>query len=70
MVQGQVFLKKGLALFLFNFFKVYPFYVYKLLYSLQNCVVHLMKSYFLCHQNFMKKVILSCLKINVKISHK
>ena len=30
MVQGQVILKKegGLALFLFNFFKVYHFYIY------------------------------------------
>ena len=36
MVQGQVFLKGGLALFLFNFFNVYYFYIYKLLYSLQK----------------------------------
>ena len=38
MVQGQVFLKGGggLALFIFNFFKVYHFYIYKLFYPLQN----------------------------------
>ena len=72
MVQGQVFLKvgEGLALLLFNFFKVYHFYIYKLLYYLQNCVMHLKKNYFFCHHNFTKKVILSCLKINLKISHK
>ena len=40
MVQGQVFLKErgGLSLFLFNFFKVYHFYIQKLFDSLQNCV--------------------------------
>ena len=27
----------------------------KLLYSLQNCVMHLMKNYFFCHHNFMEK---------------
>ena len=46
----------GLALSLFNFFKVYHFYIYKLLYSLQNCVMHLKKNNFFCHHNFMKKV--------------
>ena len=48
MVQGQVFLKGGLALFLFSFFKVYHFYI-------QNCVMHLKKKFFFCHHNFMKK---------------
>ena len=53
MIQGQVFLKGGggggrggLALFLLNFFKVYCFYIYKLLYPLQNCVMHLKKNNF------------------------
>ena len=63
MVQGQFILKNGgsllkrgeLALLLFNFFKVYNFYILKLFYSLQNCVKHLKKNYFLCHHNFMKK---------------
>ena len=42
MVQGHVFLKERgeLALFLFNFFKVYHFYIYKLLYPLQNFVMY------------------------------
>ena len=44
MVQAQVFLKgEGLALFLFNFFKVYHFQIQKLLYPLENCVMHLKK---------------------------
>ena len=34
MVQGQIFLKWGLTLFLFNFFKIYYFFIYKLLWSL------------------------------------
>ena len=39
MVQGQVFLKvEGeVTPFLFSFFKVYHFYILKLLYPLQNC---------------------------------
>ena len=52
MVHGHAFLKKigegrGLALFLFNVFKVYHFYIEKLLYPLQSCVMHLKKNYFL-----------------------
>ena len=48
----------GLALFPFTFFKVYHFYILKLLYPLQGSVMHLEKNY-----------ILGCLKINLKISH-
>ena len=61
MVQGQVFLKKegggggGMALFVFNFFKVYQFYMQKLLYPLENCVMYLRKKVFFCQHNFMKK---------------
>ena len=50
MVQGQVFLNRGadtFPLFLFNFFKVYHFYIHKLLYPLQDCVMHLKKKFFL-----------------------
>ena len=42
-------------------------------YSLQNCIRHLKKTYFFCHDNFMEKAILpslSCSKMNLKISHK
>ena len=57
MVQEQVFLKEvgrgGLELFLWNFFKMYHFYIYKLLYHLHNCVMRLKKKFF-CHHNFMK----------------
>ena len=34
------------ALFLFHFCKVYHFYIWKLLYPLQNCVMRLKKNYF------------------------
>ena len=43
---GVGFLEKGLTLFLFDIFKVYYFYVYKLFYSFQNCVIYLKKNYF------------------------
>ena len=41
--------------FLFNYFKVYHFYILKLLYPLQNCVMQKKKIIFFCHHNFMKK---------------
>lgn len=44
------------------------FYIDKLFYSLQLCKVVLYiqrKISFFCHNSFMKKVILSCLKMNV-----
>ena len=47
-----------------------------LLYSLQNCVMHLKKEFFFWHHNFLKKKkkkkkdILKCLKMNLKISFK
>ena len=50
MVQGKVLLKKKgggkLTLFVFNSFKVYHFYILKLLYPLGNCVMHLKENYF------------------------
>ena len=57
MVQGQLFLKGfgWLTLFLFHFFKVYHFYISKLFYPLQKCVMHLKKYTFFCHHNLMKK---------------
>ena len=36
----------AVAHFLLTFFKVYHFYIKKLLYPLQNCVMHLKKNYF------------------------
>ena len=72
MVQGQVFLKgearKGLALFLFSFFKVNCFYICKLLYFVQNFVMYLKENYFFCQHNFMKKRY--CVNMNLKIFHK
>ena len=71
MVQGQVFLKgEGVTPFLFNFFKVYHFCILKLLYPLQNCVHYAKKLYFSVTIILSKKVILSCLKMNLKLSHK
>ena len=45
---GAGVLKGGgrLALFLFIFFKDYHVYIYKLLYALQNCVMHWRKIIF------------------------
>ena len=70
-LQDQVFLKGGggLALFLFNFFKVYHFYIQKLLFFLQNCVTHSKKKKIICHYNVMKKVIRCFLKMIQKISY-
>ena len=59
MVQGQeqIFLKSGeggggrVALFLFNFFKVYHFYI--TLCKIVLCIWR--KKIFFCHHNFMKK---------------
>ena len=75
MMLGQVSLKSGagggLALLLFNFSR-FTIFTSGNNYSLQNCVMHLKKEklFFFCYHNFMKKVILSCLKMNLKISHK
>ena len=56
MVQGQVFSKEGqLTVFLFSFFKVYHFYIQKLLYPLQNCVMRLKKNYFFLPPKFYEK---------------
>ena len=54
-----------LALFLFNFFKVYHFCIYKLLYRFQNCVMHSKKKNVFYYHNFIRKVIQSCLKMNL-----
>ena len=51
MVQGQVLLKGGRA----ETFPIYFFYIYKLLYPLQNCVIHLKEFFFSCYHNFMNK---------------
>ena len=55
MVQGQMFLKAGLALFLFNFFNVYYFYIYKLLYSLQKLCYSFEEKKFFLPQFYEKK---------------
>ena len=70
MVQGQVFLiGEGLEPFLFNLLKVFIFTLrnYFTLYKILFCIWRII---FFCHHNFMKKkVILSCLKMNLKISY-
>ena len=60
-----LFKRGALALFLLNAFKVYHFYIYKLLYPLQNCYAFagyfdylyyfIIVIIFSCHDNFMKK---------------
>ena len=66
MVQGE----GVLALFLFNFFKVFHFYIYKLLYPLQNVLCIQRKTIFFCYHNFMKKSHLKLPKTDLKISYK
>ena len=67
MVQGQVFFKGGRALFLLWRFIVFTFRNYLTLCKIVLCIWK--KTIFSCHHNFMKKVILSCLKMNLKRSH-
>ena len=58
MVQGQAFVEgwRGLALFLFNFFKVYHFCIQKLFYPLENCYAfEEEKNFSATVYNFMKK---------------
>ena len=59
MVQVQVLLLKWegeLTLFLFNFFKVYHFYILEItLPFAQLCCAFEEKLVFFCHHNFMKK---------------
>ena len=65
MVQEQVFLKRGgggLALSFLHLKINFPFA--KLCYAFEE------KNFFFCHHNFMGKVILSSLKMNLKISFK
>ena len=72
MVQGQVFLKGGggwhFSYLTFLRFIIFAFRNY-LIYSLQNCVMHLKKKIFFCHCNFMKKVHSKLSKMNLKISY-
>ena len=71
MVQGQVFFKTGggvLTLFLFHFFKVYHFYIQKLPFA-KLWYAFEEKKIFSATIILWKKVILSRLKINLKVSH-
>ena len=72
--QGQVFLKGGEAgTFPINFFSRSIFFIsrnYFANYPSQNCVMHLKKKFFFSVAIIScKKFILSCLKMNLKISH-
>ena len=73
MVQGQVFLKGvgGLALVLFNFFQGLSFLHLEITLTFAKlCYAFEEKLFFSATIILGKKVILSCLKMNVKISHK
>ena len=70
MVQGQVFLQRGADTFPIHFFQGLSFFhlettlpFAKLCYVFEKEYI-----YFFCDHNFIKKVILSCLKMNLKIS--
>ena len=75
MVQGQVFLKGGggagpLALFLFNFQDLSFLHLEITLSFAKLCYAFEEKLFFSSTIILWKKVILSCLKMNLKISHK
>ena len=67
-------LKRGgwhFSFLIFSRFIIFTFRNYlTLCYPLQNCVMHLKKKSFSVTIIFWKKVILRCLKMNLKISHK
>ena len=71
MVQGHVFLKRGDDTFPIHFFQGLSFFHLETpLPFAKLCYVFKKKYiYFFCDHNFIKKVILSCLKMNLKISH-
>ena len=77
MIQGQVFLKREgggegeLALSLFNFFKFYHFLHLKTTLSFAKWCYYAFKEklFFSVTIILGKTVILSCLKMNLKISH-
>ena len=72
MVQGHVFLKGGrgwhFSYLIYSRFIIFTFRNYFTLCKTVLCIW--IKIIFFCHHNFMKKVILSCLKMNLKLSHK
>ena len=69
MVQGHVFLQGGADTFCIHFFQGSSFFhLETTLPFAKLCYVFEKKYFFFCHQNFIKKVILSCLKMNLKIS--
>ena len=73
MVQGQVLLKGGWGCWYFSYliFSRFIIFIFRNYFTLCKIVLCIWrKTIFFCHHNFMKKVILSCLKMNLKISHK
>ena len=70
MVQGQVFLQGGADTFPIHFFQGLSFFHLEttLPFAKLCYVFEKKKIFFFCHRNSMKKVILSCLKMNLKIS--
>ena len=71
MVQGQVSLKGGADTFPISFFQGLSFlHLVITLPFAKLCYAFEKKIIFFCHHQFMKKVILSCRKMNLKISHK
>ena len=74
MVQVQLFLKGGgwgAGTFPVNFFQGLSFLHFQITLSFAKCIVmHSKKKKIFCYHNFMKKVIQSCLKMTLKISHK
>ena len=72
-VQGQVFLGGTGSFWHFSYLIISRFIIFTFRNYFTHCKIVLSiwrKIIFFCHYDFMKKVILSCLKMNLKISHK
>ena len=70
MVQEQIFLKGGwyFPYLIFSKFTIFTFRNYFTLCKIASCIWR--EIIFFCHHNFMKKVILVYLKMNLKLFHK
>ena len=69
-VQGQVFLKGRCWHFSYLFFSRFIIFTFRNYFTLCKIVLCIWRSFFSVTIILWKKVILSCLKMNLKISHK
>ena len=67
---GEGVLKGGACTFPIYFFQGLPFLHLEITLLFAKLCYAFEEKLFFCHHNFMKKIILHCLKMNLKISHK